>query len=398
MKIAIVVHGRFHAFGLVRGLLQRGHDVTVFTNYPKWAVKRFGIAGSHVCSFWLHGVLARFCWFLHHRMGLHYPEAWLHSLFGRWASSELEKQTWHVLHCFSGIAEEIFQSPTLSTCRKLLVRASSHIITQSRLLLEEERRTGVTLDRPSDWMIAREQREYVLTDKVVVLSRFSYDSFASEGMDPDKVRILIPGVEHLKFRPTPETVEARCERILSGKPLRVLYVGALSFRKGMWDVAVIVRSVQRDKFQFRFVGPVLSEASKLLKELHGLGEFFSKRPQNELPKWHAWGDVFLFPTIEDGFPQALAQAHAGALPSLTTPNGCGTDLVRQDKTGWVLPVRRPEAFVERLLWCDTHRQELAQMVRRLYCDFRPRDWDAAAADFESICNEGWVVDKWKIAT
>jgi UDP:flavonoid glycosyltransferase YjiC (YdhE family) len=31
LKIAIVVHGRFHAFDLARALLRRGHDVTLFT-------------------------------------------------------------------------------------------------------------------------------------------------------------------------------------------------------------------------------------------------------------------------------------------------------------------------------------------------------------------------------
>lgn len=47
MKIAIVVHGRFDAFDLARALIARGHDVTLFTNYPGWAVEPFGI--SNMC-------------------------------------------------------------------------------------------------------------------------------------------------------------------------------------------------------------------------------------------------------------------------------------------------------------------------------------------------------------
>jgi hypothetical protein len=52
-----------------------------------------------------------------------------------------------------------------------------------------------------------------------------------------------------------------------------------------------------------------------------------------------------------------------------------------------LPIRSPEAFVERLRWCDTHRVELAKMVRHLYDDFRPRTWADVARDFESLCAE-----------
>ena len=40
LKIAMVVHGRFHAFDLGTSLLRRGHDVRLFTDYPGWAVAR----------------------------------------------------------------------------------------------------------------------------------------------------------------------------------------------------------------------------------------------------------------------------------------------------------------------------------------------------------------------
>ena len=42
LKIAIGVHGRFHAFELGRALLELGADVRVFTNYPAFIAERFG--------------------------------------------------------------------------------------------------------------------------------------------------------------------------------------------------------------------------------------------------------------------------------------------------------------------------------------------------------------------
>lgn len=59
--------------------------------------------------------------------------------------------------------------------------------------------------------------------------------------------------------------------------------------------------------------------------------------------------------------------------------------MRAGETGWVLPIRSPQEFIECLLWCGAHREELAAMVRRIYNDFKPRDWAEVAADFESIC-------------
>ena len=97
LKIAIVVHGRFHAFDLARALLLRGHDVTLFTNYPKWAVKRFDFPESRARSFWLHGVMSRAASKLHRGGGARHEE-WFHTLFGRWAATELAKEHWDIVH------------------------------------------------------------------------------------------------------------------------------------------------------------------------------------------------------------------------------------------------------------------------------------------------------------
>ena len=386
MKIAIVVHGRFHAFDLARELSRR-HDVTVFTNYPKWAAARFGLAPNQVRSFWVHGVAARVAWRLHDRLAVPYPEAALHRMFGRWAAVEIAKERWDVVHCFSGVSEEVLKSAAGRSGLRMVARGSAHIRTQARLLEDEEQRTRTSLDRPSPWIIAREEREYALADRILVLSTFAKNSFASEGVAPSKLSMLALGARLDQFRPAPDVVEARCARILSGEPLRVLFVGGVSFQKGILDMAAILHRSESRRFQFRLVGPVSAEARRLVSSLRPLAEFILKQPQAELPKWYGWGDVFLFPTIQDGYAVVLAQAAASALPILTTTNCCGPDLVREGQSGWVLPIRSPETIVERLVWCDTHRQELAQMVRTIYQRFQPRTWADVAADFESVCAE-----------
>jgi glycosyltransferase involved in cell wall biosynthesis len=385
LKIAIVVHGRFHAFDLARELLRQGHLVTLLTNYPKWAVERFDVPPEHVRSFWPHGVLTRAAWKLAQYDVLPYQEAWWHSLFGRWARAQLERETWDVVHPWSGAAEEPLRALAGRPTLRLLMRCSTHIRTQARLLQEEQRRTGAPQEQPSPWIVAREEREYALADKIAVLSTFSRDSFVAEGVRPDRLGVLFPGARLGAFRPPPEVVEARCRRIASGEPLRVLNVGTFSFRKGMWDLAAAVRALGGDRFRFRFVGPVAKEARGLAAALRPEATFVPKQPQGDLPAAYAWGDVFVLPTIEDGYQYVLAQAAAAALPIVTTPNGAGRDLVRDDANGWVVPVRDPEAVVRRLRWCDDNRAALAAMVRRMYHQFRPRDWADLAADFAALC-------------
>ncbi len=387
MKIAIVVHGRFHAFDLARELLKRGHEVTLFTNYPKWAVETFGIPKKHVRSFWIHGILSRLFELLHKTMFFPFPEAQLHTLFGRWTARQIRAERWDVVHCWSGISEESRKDKMRGGELKLLMRGSAHIRTQACILEEEEKRIGRKIEKPSKWIIAREEREYSLADNIVVLSSFAYQSFINEGVPKEKLRLLPLGARIEHFRPSSEVIEIRTRRILSGEPLRVLYVGTLSYQKGLWDMMSIFRRLGTAKFQFRLVGPQAPETKQSLREVQALAELVSKTPQAKLPQHYQWGDLFIFPTIQDGFAVVLAQAKAACLPILTTTNCAGPDLISEGETGWILPIRNPKGFIDRLQWCDEHRKELAEMVKKIYDKFQPRDWSDVARDFEQICKE-----------
>src|SRR5207244_3517929 len=149
VKIAIAAHGRFHAFHLARALLERGHDVTLLTNYPRWAVQRFGFPRDRVRSYLAHGAFVRLSSSAR-RLGVSvaFVERALHRSFGRWTARQLRGAGFDVAYLFSGIAEEALtelqdQPRTL----RLVVRGSSHIREQARLLEEEEGRTGWALER-----------------------------------------------------------------------------------------------------------------------------------------------------------------------------------------------------------------------------------------------------------
>jgi glycosyltransferase involved in cell wall biosynthesis len=385
MKIAIVVPGRFHAFDLAKALTTH-HAVVVFTNYPKWAARRFGLAKHQVRSFWIHGIASRLAGRITGMLGLRCPEAGLHKMFGRWAAVELLREDWDVVYSFTGVSQEVISALANRPILKLVVRGSSHIRTQARILEEEERRTGSHLDRPSCWKIAREEAEYAMADRIVVLSSFARESFLSEGVSPERICLLQLGASVDAFRPQAGVVEERCRRILSGEPLRILQVGTLSLRKGFWDIPEIINALEPGKFCFRFVGPVLPEVWPLIAGLRHKAAFVPKQRQDSLRDQYLWGDLFLFPTLEDGFAVVLAQAATAVLPILTTSNSAGTDLVRDGETGFVLPIRSPASLVDKLKWCDTHREELATMVKRIDKEFRPRDWSQVAADFERIAS------------
>jgi glycosyltransferase involved in cell wall biosynthesis len=363
-------------------LLERHVDVTVFTGYPKTIVSRFQIPKKNVRSFALHGALSRVLY------STELPfrelrERAAHTLFGQWARRAVTRDRYDVNHVWSGVAEEIFRAH--GTGKHFLMRGSAHIRTQADLLAAESVRVGAGLPGPTRWMISREKREYGLADRIIVLSRFAWDSFVAQGVSPERLRWLPLGSELSKFRPPTSVVEARCQRIRANQPLRVLYVGALSWQKGTWDLAQIAAALPREDFHLRIVGPVTSEVGRLMNTLRGRAEVIGKVPQERLREHYDWADVFVFPTLQDGYAVVLAQAAAGGLPIITTTNCSGPDFIEEGRNGWIVPIRNSQAFIERLRWCHANRTELAEMTSRVYAGFKPRDWRQVAADFEALC-------------
>jgi glycosyltransferase involved in cell wall biosynthesis len=365
VKIAIAVQGRFHAFDLAKALVNRSHDVTVFTNYPKWAVKRFGFPPERVRSFWFHGIVSRIAHRLHDAGLWAEPERWLHPMFGRWISAELSKDRWDVVHGWSGVSEEYLATHPQEETVKLMMRGSAHIQVQSRILEEEETRTGHPLDRPGPWIIAREQREYQLADRIVLLSTFALRSFVKEGWERGKLRLLSLGTNAEAFRPDSEVIQERCRRILSGEPLRIIYVGNVSYQKGMWDLAEIIKSLSRGRFRFQLVGSVLRETSDTVATLENFAEFIPRRPQKNLPQFYVNNDLFVFPTLYEGFGMAYAEAIAHGLPVIGTTGGAIPDTVPASAGVLVPPGDAPAlaAALRHLIEDSGARERLAAGAR-----------------------------------
>jgi glycosyltransferase involved in cell wall biosynthesis len=377
LKIDIVVHGRFHGFALAAALQALGHDVLLHTNYPAKVVERFGIPPHSVRTFVRHGIIARITNRLGSGIAKNRLDSLTHRMFGHWAARSIRVDA-DIVYGFSGVFEEFLQSPKGKESQwRLLLRGSSHIKLQDRILREEEKRAGVKLDRPGEWMIAREEREYQLADTISVLSNFALESFLEEKVDRSRLQLLPLGVDVRAFRASPEILSARMKRIAAGATLRVLSVGTFSLRKGGLDLVEVSKRLSK-RMDFRFVGDRPVETAELAKQAEHSIEFIGRVPEASLLEHYSWADVFLFPTLEDGFAAVLLQAATAGLPIIATQNCAARDFVVDGETGWIVPIRAPDIIVERLKWCDSHRAALSQMAKAA-TGIQPREWTTMAS-------------------
>lgn len=380
MRVAVGVHGRFSAFGIVAALVELGQDIRLFTNYPAFVAQRFGVPASITTGFVAHGVATRIAGRLPVAFKTEAVEARLHRSFGSWLTRQLKTEPFDIAFCWSGVAEEAFAS---FEGRKILNRSSVHIQTQYDLLAEESRRVGRQIEMPSQWRIQRESREYALADMIIVPSGFAATSFENTPA-AGKVSSVPLTASAETWRPEPAVVEERIRRVRAGERLRVLYVGAITYRKGMYDLAAVVRNLNRT-MDFRFTGTVTAECRALVAELEAEAQFDGHVPERRLRESYAWADVLVCPSIEDGFAVVLSHAQAAGVPFIASTNTGGPDLLASGGQGWIVPIRSPEAIERLLLWCNSNREEVADMVRELYAHPVQRSWLDVARDVVHCC-------------
>ena len=146
---------------------------------------------------------------------------------------------------------------------------------------------------PVEAIIEREKKEYRTADRVITLSTFAYKSFVEQGIPKEKLALLPLGVNVADFSATEEVVEARCRRIASGAPLRVLWVGTMSFQKGVLDYVEIVKALAGENFQFRFVGDIPRDHAPLADRSLTLSKLYRANP-NGTSGGNTTGEMFSF--------------------------------------------------------------------------------------------------------
>ena len=203
--------------------------------------------------------------------------------------------------------------------------------------------------------LARKTRELELADVVVGPGSFVGNSLPAWARD--KPAVMVP------FG-TPVGVgaagEATDRRPYPHRPLRVLFVGSLGQRKGLGDLFEAVRYLNRPDLELVLLGSPLAPMSFYRQELPGF-TYEAGRPHAQVLELMRSCDVFCLPSIVEGRALVMQEAMSQGLPLLITPNTGGEDLILEGRTGFLVPIRSPEAIAEKLTWFLDNRAAIPEM-------------------------------------
>jgi starch synthase len=144
-------------------------------------------------------------------------------------------------------------------------------------------------------------------------------------------------------------------------PLRFIYVGQLSIRKG---VPILIEAWKRAALknaELYLVGSWLL-ADRIRNELPANIHYSDACSRQELLRYYQSAEVFLFPSFFEGFGLVLLEAMACGLPLLAS-DGTGAANIVDSENGKVLPAGDIEAWIEALRQISASRENLPRMQK-----------------------------------
>jgi glycosyltransferase involved in cell wall biosynthesis len=198
-----------------------------------------------------------------------------------------------------------------------------------------------------------------MATRLLVASSFSKQSLIEHGTPAENISVVPYGVDLERFHPDPQVDKAS----FTG-PLRLLFVGRINQRKG---VKYLLETLQLLKTQLPDQAVHLTICGRVVDDLELFRPFAEQvliRPSvsgPDLVRAYQQAELFVFPSVAEGFGQVLLEALASGLPILSTTHTAAPDLITDGVEGFIVEPRRPDLLADRIVWAFRHREALHQM-------------------------------------
>jgi glycosyltransferase involved in cell wall biosynthesis len=236
-----------------------------------------------------------------------------------------------VVLSYSYTALEPFRYAKSRGCKTVLIQIDPGP-EEERIVAEEVARVP---ELAGDWQPAPAEywaswrKECDLADRIVVNSEWSREGLIRSGLPGEKLSVIPLAYEGSKIA---------CARSYPAyftpeRPLRLLFLGQVNLRKGIARLLDAARMLRDEPVEFWIVGPVqVANAMTIARDARV--KWFGPVTRNQAAENYRAADVFILPTLSDGFAITQLEAQASGLPIICS-KFCGR-VVESGRNGIML--------------------------------------------------------------
>jgi hypothetical protein len=288
--------------------------------------------------------------------------------FDRRVARRLQEIKVDAVYAHEGGALQTFRRARQQGAKTFYELPSSHWYWEHSLMLEEAGRSPEFAGllpklRDSPLHLKEKDEELQLADFVFVPSQHVRNTLAGVVSD-EKIRVINYGA--------PEIRKFKEVSIDSGKPLKVLFAGSLTQRKGIGYLLQAI-DLLGSQVELTLIGARYS-ANPRVDEACNRWRWFETLPHSGVLDLMQEADVLVLPSLAEGCALVVLEALASGLPVIVTPNTGSLEFVRDGREGFIVPIRCAEAIADRLNALHNDRDLLAELSRNAQATAQEKSW------------------------
>lgn len=205
-------------------------------------------------------------------------------------------------------------------------------------------------------------------DYLIAPSAIVKESLLFCGIPKEKILMIPYGVSLDKF-------PYRQKKISRG-PLKLLYMGNVSYRKGMHHLLNVLSKFSKDDVILNIAGGYnpqddLYQQHKHIENINFLG-FVTKDVINDVLQD---SDVFVLPSLAEGLAIVILESLASGLPVICTERSGGNDAITNYENGIVVKAGDEEDLYKAILWMRNNREKLPALSLKAHETAKDYTWD-----------------------
>lgn len=214
---------------------------------------------------------------------------------------------------------------------------SARLLMQKEFEINPDWSNTLTGFNDSDDKLNKKDQELAIADVIFVASSFTKKTLEDYTGELPEVKVIPYGF--------PEVYNKRIYQPLVNRKLKILFVGGLSQRKGLSYLFDAVVGLE-DKVELTVVGHKAVSNCKALNLALDQHHWIPSLSHDKVLACMREHDVFVFPSLFEGFGLVITEAMSQGLPVITTDRTAGPDLITDCVDGWIVSSGSSKAIKE----------------------------------------------------
>lgn len=271
----------------------------------------------------------------------------LHPWLDRWVKKQLQPGD-HIISSY-GYVNDCFEWARKQGGKTFLDGGNSHPENFWTIISEEHKRWDYHPPPFAEHHYRRSLETLKHTDYVLSPSSYVTQSFLARGFKQDQILKNVYPANLSLFKPDDKPRP-------KNRPLTLINTGSLSLRKGTPYLLEAFRLIQK-KFpnaRLLLTRVIQEDVENVLSRYSDLPiEWAPGLPHAELAERLRSADIFVLPSLEDGWARTATEAMACGLPAILSVNTGASDSVQPGISGEIVPIRDPQAIAGAVLkWAE----------------------------------------------